>query len=340
MHDSDNESFKINGKHQRLFYDIKLSELIKLPEIRYRPVSRAEIRLAKRVKRMLELVMDEVGMETLKDFRTYIQENGWKRSPKSSYTRFPNIGLKSIEYFNNVLKKYGIEPIGPLFRTVELEHLKKGYQNISDDTKLTEIIKIPEIRKWPSPRVRNRMAIRIYQTLELAIEEGLETLRDIRNYVENYGWTREPESPYTWSINPGNKTIEYFNEVLKKYGLETIRLPLYEPKLINSRYLNISDDTKLTELMKVPEFRYRPPPWTRNRMTKRANRMLKNAVDMGMETLKDLRAPIKERGWKNDPYKNQTIFHGGSNKTIEYFNEVLKKYGLEPIEPSFKESLF
>jgi len=114
MDGPDNDILKKKRKAQNISEDIKISELMELPEFRYWP--RVRNRLAKRVYMMLKLAKedDDMGVTTLLDFRNYIQEYGWKKKHYSPYTRFPNFGEKSIEYFNNTLKKYGVEPLGPL----------------------------------------------------------------------------------------------------------------------------------------------------------------------------------------------------------------------------------
>jgi len=114
MDEPDKENLKTKRKFQKISEDTYISELMELPEFRYWP--RVRNRLSKRVHIMLNHVKndDDINASTLKEFRNYIQEHGWKRRSCSRYTRFPNFGEKSIKYFNNVLKKYGAEPLGPL----------------------------------------------------------------------------------------------------------------------------------------------------------------------------------------------------------------------------------
>jgi len=55
-------------------------------------------------------------MKTLRDLKNYVEEYGWLISRNYRTTKLKLIGEKSVHYFNQVLKKYGIEPFEPLIK--------------------------------------------------------------------------------------------------------------------------------------------------------------------------------------------------------------------------------
>lgn len=114
MDETDNEIYNGNKKNQELSIDIGISEFMELPEFRFWP--HPKNRRSTRVYRML-YTAKEMGMQTLKELKEYIEEHGWKRKSYSSTTRFRQFGEESIEYFNTILKKYGIEPLGPMYKS-------------------------------------------------------------------------------------------------------------------------------------------------------------------------------------------------------------------------------
>ena len=113
MDGKENGIYKRYETDQDFSLDIEISELLELPEFRLWP-NRLKNGRSTRVFTMLHSAK-EMGMETLEDLKDYIEEHGWKRKSYSNTTRFRRFGEKSIEYFNATLKKYGIEPLGPLY---------------------------------------------------------------------------------------------------------------------------------------------------------------------------------------------------------------------------------
>lgn len=114
MDERDKVIYGLDEKKEEISIDIGISELLELPEFRLWP-NRLKNGRSTRVFTMLHSAK-EMGMETLEDLKDYIEEHGWKRKSYSNTTRFRRFGEKSIEYFNATLKKYGIEPIGPLYK--------------------------------------------------------------------------------------------------------------------------------------------------------------------------------------------------------------------------------
>ncbi len=97
---------------KKITFDTPISELLELPEINWK--TRRRDGKAARVEYFLIETCRRMGFETLEDLKIYIEENGW--GPKYYKTTwFKNIGVVSVEYFNNILKKYGIEPLGPMY---------------------------------------------------------------------------------------------------------------------------------------------------------------------------------------------------------------------------------
>jgi len=94
--------------------DTPISEVLKLPEINWK--TRKRDGMAARVENFLIENCGRMSFETLGDLKNYIEENGWSSSPHYLGTRFKHFGIKSVEYFNSVLKKHGIGPLGPMYK--------------------------------------------------------------------------------------------------------------------------------------------------------------------------------------------------------------------------------
>ena len=56
------------------------------------------------------------GIKTLRELKNYIEKEGWIRSRAYRLGTFDRMGERSVKYFNDILKKYGIKPFGPLYK--------------------------------------------------------------------------------------------------------------------------------------------------------------------------------------------------------------------------------
>ena len=59
---------------------------------------------------------DHPEIRALGDLKSYIEENGWLHSKGYKVARFGYMGKKTVEYFNDILGKHGIEPFEPLIK--------------------------------------------------------------------------------------------------------------------------------------------------------------------------------------------------------------------------------
>ena len=102
---------KIDGEEEtdkNVDLDMDLWEFSELPDFNKRDGMGGRIR--SRLQSIYGIRYEECGyrrMKTLRDLKNYVEKSDWN---------FKLIGEKSVHYFNQLLKKYGIEPFGPLFK--------------------------------------------------------------------------------------------------------------------------------------------------------------------------------------------------------------------------------
>lgn len=95
--------------------DMGILEFINLPE--FKGETRERNQKALRVIGGLYYAYDKEGIESLRDLKNYVMEKGWLCSRSYKIARFDHMGERTVEYFNKILKKYGLEPFKPLYKS-------------------------------------------------------------------------------------------------------------------------------------------------------------------------------------------------------------------------------
>jgi len=102
---------------------------------------------------------------------------------------------------------------------------RKEIKKISLDMNIFEFLDLPEFRN--ETREKNQKALKVITGLYYANEKlGIETLRDLKDYVKKNGWLGSRAYKIAMVGHMGAGTVEYFNKTLKKYGLDPFE-PLY-----------------------------------------------------------------------------------------------------------------
>jgi len=99
---------------KKINLDMGILEFLNLPE--FKGKTRERNQKALRVIGGLYCAYDKDGIESLWDLKNYVEEKGWLFSRSYKIARFDHMGRESVEYFNKILKKYGLDPFGPLYR--------------------------------------------------------------------------------------------------------------------------------------------------------------------------------------------------------------------------------
>lgn len=94
--------------------DTGILDFLNLPEFKIE--TRERNNKATRIFFGLHYAYDKGDIKSLRDLKRYVEETGWLCSRSYKLARFEEMGEKTVEYFNNTLKKYGLEPFGPLYK--------------------------------------------------------------------------------------------------------------------------------------------------------------------------------------------------------------------------------
>jgi|GEM_PF-5942600 len=219
----DPESIKNETKDDNLkniSLDTNLLNVLALPE--FKPKTRKlKLISAKIRKAILSDTCANSGIRTLQGLKKYVEENGWLSSYKyKHWARFGHMGRSSVEYFNKVMEKYGIEPFEPIYEINTGKNQRIRRKELSLSTSIPEFLEISELNYEPGVKKVEKASIK--KGLREAKESlGIETLEDLKKYVEENGWSYRFKyicRSRFWGL--GKKSVEYFNQIMAKYGIE------------------------------------------------------------------------------------------------------------------------
>lgn len=172
------------------------------------------------------------------------------------------------------------------------------------------------------------------------------TLRDLKRLIGKTGWVLSKSYPACRYANMGKKSVEYFNKTLEEYGIEPIG-PLYTPRLkskvIRKEFVGKIDfDMKIKDFLRIARMRF-----VRDRYSYRVYSHLNILAEKeyGLKTLRDLKKFVEDVGWIGEymvegetkwvPHFELCPTSGLTKRYVEYFNELLTDYGLEPFLPIY-----
>jgi len=218
-----------DAKIKKISLGIEIPKVLELPE--FNPKERKLKQASGRIRRaLLNDAYENEGIKTLRDLKKYIEENGWFFSIKYVHLpRFGRMGKKSVEYFNEIMSKYEIEPFGPLYEidanAAKNQSLRK--RKITMDTTILEFLGLPELDYEPGRKKIVKSYIK--EGLQEAKESlGIKNLGDLKKYIEENGWLFSIKYVHLPRFGRmGKKSVEYFNEITSKYEIEPFQ-PLYK----------------------------------------------------------------------------------------------------------------
>jgi len=213
------ETIKKGEVVNRITLDTDIREFLRLPEFRF---DKREDPRASRIEKALIEAYGEQGIKTLGDLKIYIDENGWLYSRAIKLARIGHIGIKTIEYFNDVLNKYGLEPLTRFYKDMppgESRELTGKLTKIDFNTRILDLVDLPELKF--ATNEKKLKARNIIKGLHYANDKlGIKTLGELKNYVEEKGWLGSRGYPIAMIEKMGINTIEYFNGVLQIHGIK------------------------------------------------------------------------------------------------------------------------
>jgi hypothetical protein len=105
-------------------YDLEISVFLQLPD--FVGKGRERKKLSGRARNALSYHLPE-NIITLNDLKKYVEENGWFHRHGEGSPRIRDLGRKSVAYFNDVLKKYGYNPMEELNNNNEFNEVLKKH---------------------------------------------------------------------------------------------------------------------------------------------------------------------------------------------------------------------